>query len=130
MIDELNRPETVGPGKHAVLATPNFGPMILYLTEHAVVTTLYARNTAGQLDAFAIYTGTDLANARGMVEKRGIDLLVACIGKPTYGTRGNDPDTLDNRLRRGEVPTWLQPLELSETARKLYRIYRVVPEAE
>jgi hypothetical protein len=45
MIDELNRPETVGPGKHTVLAIPNFGPMILYLTEHAVVTTLYARNT-------------------------------------------------------------------------------------
>ncbi len=130
MIDELNRPETVGPGRHVVLTTPNFGPMILYMTPHAVVTTLYARNTAGQLDAHAIYTDTDMAKARDLVEKRGIDLIVACIGKSTYRRPVDSPDTLDSRLRRGWPPDWLQPLELSETAGRLYRIYRVEGAAE
>ncbi|HEX9768748.1 MAG TPA: hypothetical protein VGA50_06195 [Kiloniellales bacterium] len=128
LIDELNRPETVGPGRHAVLATPNFGPMILYLTDHAVVTTLYARNSAGQLDAFRIYTATDWPSARRLIEQRGIDLVVACIGKETYTDLSAGPGTLDSRLRRGEAPDWLQPLELGGAARKLYRIYRVSPQ--
>ncbi|MDX1576754.1 MAG: hypothetical protein R3285_11215, partial [Kiloniellales bacterium] len=130
MIDELNRPETVGPGQHVVLTTPNFGPMILYLTPHAVVTTLYARNTAGQLDAYAIYTENDMTKARHLIEKRGIDLIVACIGKPTYRPPVDSPNTLDSRLRRGAAPEWLQPLALSEAADRLYRMYRVEGEAE
>ena len=130
LIDELNRPETVGPGVHSVLATPNFGPMILYFTPHSVVTTFYARNTAGQLDAFAVYTATDWADARQVIERRGIDLVVVCIAKGTYTNASKGPDALDTRLRRAEAPNWLQPLELSETASRRYRIYRVAPEAE
>jgi hypothetical protein len=130
LIDELNRPEVVGPGRHAVLATPNFGPMILYFTNHAVVTTLYARNSTGQLDAFRIYTATDSPSARRLIEQRGIDLVVACIGRATYRDTSNRPDALDSRLRRGEAPDWLRPLALGETAGKLYRIYRVSPGAD
>ena len=130
MIDELNRPETVGPGQQVVLTTPNFGPMVLYLTPHAVVTTLYARNTAGQLDAYAIYTASDMAQARHVIEKRGVDLIVACIGKPTYSPPDDSLDTLGSRLRRGAAPEWLRPLELSEAAGRLYRIYRVERKAE
>jgi len=92
---------------------------------HSVVTTLYARNTAGQLDAFAVYSATDWAEARQVIERRGIDLIVACIPKEIYTDASNGPDTLDSGLRRGEAPDWLRPLELGESAQGLYRIYRV-----
>lgn len=129
LIDELNRPESVGPGTHTVLATPNFGPMILYLTDDSVVTTLYARNTDGQLDAFAIYSDTEGRDARRLVEQRGIDLVAVCIRKATYTSQSNAGDTLDSRLRAGDPPDWLEPLDLSAPAGELYRIYRVVPGA-
>ena len=130
LIDELNRPEVVGPGMHAVLTTPNFGPMILYFTDHAVVTTLYWRNVAGELDAFRIYSATDWPSARQLIDQRGIDLIVVCITRETYRDHSDGSTTLDSRLRRGEAPDWLRPLDLGETAAKLYRIYRVSPGAE
>ena len=74
--------------------------------------------------------GAERTAARRVIERRGIDLVVVCIAKETYTDTSNGPDALDSRLRRAEAPNWLQPLELSETARKLYRIYRVAPEAE
>jgi len=129
LIDELNRPDIVGPGMHAVLTTPNFGPMILYLTKHAVVPTFYQRNVAGLLDAFAIYSATDGREARRLVDERGIDLVVVCIRRATYTNKADGPGTLDSRLRSGQPPEWLQPLQLSEPAAGLYRIYRVVPGA-
>jgi hypothetical protein len=97
-------------------------------SDHAVVTTLYARNAEGQLDAFAIYSASDGPAARRLVARRGIDLVAVCIGRETYTDLSNGSDTLDSRLREGKPPDWLQPLELSETAAGLYRIYRVVPE--
>lgn len=66
-----------------------------------------------------------MAQARHLIEKRGVDLIVACIGKPTYSPPDDSLDTLGSRLRRGAAPEWLRPLELSETAGRLYRIYRV-----
>jgi hypothetical protein len=125
LIRELNRPNGLGATPHTVLAMVNFGPRLMYDTPHRVVTTPYPRNAAGQLDAYHIYAATDLEAARRLVDARGIDVIVACVQRPMYGGLSAPPDTLDSRLRRGELPDWLQPVPVGEEAGREIAIFRV-----
>ncbi len=129
LIGALNRPDGLGAAPLTVLANINLGPRLMYDTPHRVVTTPYPRNAAGQIDAYQIYAATDLAAARRIVERRGIDLIVACAGMPTYGWLSDAPDTLDTALRRGSVPPWLEPVDLGPDASRHFRAYRAVPAA-
>ena len=126
LIAELNRPEGLGGAPLAVLWSPNHGPRILYETPHAVIATLYPRNAAGQLDAYAIYTATDWERARALAAERGVDLIVTCIRTPTYGARSGAPGMLDSELRRGVFPPWLEPVALGAAAGRYFRVYRTV----
>lgn len=126
LIAELNRPEGLGGAPLAVLWSPNHGPRILYETPHAVIATLYPRNAAGQLDAYAIYTATDWDRARALAAERGVDLIVTCIRTPTYGARSGAPGMLDSELRRGVFPPWLEPVALGAAAGRYFRVYRTV----
>jgi hypothetical protein len=125
LVRELNRPDGLGAAPLTVLAMVNFGPRLMYDTPHRVVTTPYPRNAAGQLDAFRIYSATDLEAARRLVEARHIDLIVTCVKRPMYGGLSAPPDTLDSRLRRGEPPDWLRPVAIGEEAGREIGIFRV-----
>jgi hypothetical protein len=125
LIRELNRPEGLGAAPLTVLAMVNFGPRLMYDTPHRVITTPYPRNPDGQLDAFRIYKATDLEAARQLVEERRIDLIVTCVKRPMYGGLSRPEDTLDSRLRRGEVPDWLRPVAISDEASREINIFRV-----
>jgi hypothetical protein len=128
LIAELNRPDGLGRAPLAVLWSPNHGPQILYDTPHRVITTLYARNDRGQLDAYAIYTATDWEIARELAAERGIDLIVTCIDTAIYGERSDRSGTLETALRRGEFPPWLEPVALGAETRG-FRLYRRVSPA-
>jgi asparagine N-glycosylation enzyme membrane subunit Stt3 len=125
LIRELNRPDGLGAAPLTVLAMVNFGPRLMYDTPHRVITTPYPRNPDGQLDAFRIYKATDLEAARQLVEERRIDLIVTCVKRPMYGGLSRPEDTLDSRLRRGEVPDWLRPVAISDEASREIDIFRV-----
>jgi hypothetical protein len=130
LLTELLRPEGLGRRPHTVLWHPNHAPMILYHTPHNVISTLYARNTSGQLDAFRIYTATDWQTPLELVRKRGIEIVVTCKGQGIYRSGSESPDTFESRLRRGETPDWLRPLELGDEARAVFDIYRVTDPTE
>jgi hypothetical protein len=125
LVRELNRPDGLGAKPLTVLAMVNFGPRLMYDTPHRVVTTPYPRNAAGQLDAFRIYAATDLEAARRLVEQRRIDLIVTCVKRPMYGGLSRPADTLDSRLRRGDLPDWLRPVAIGDEASREVSIFRV-----
>ena len=125
LVRELSRPDGLGALPLTVLAMVNFGPRLMYDTPHRVVTTPYPRNAAGQLDAFRIYAATDLEAARRLVEQRRIDLIVTCVKRPMYGGLSAPADSLDSRLRRGELPDWLRPVAISDEAMREVSIFRV-----
>lgn len=126
LVRELNRPDGLGAKPLTVLAMVNFGPRLMYDTQHRVITTPYPRNAAGQLDAFRIYSATDLDAARRLVEQRHIDLIVTCVKRPMYGGLSAPPDTLDSRLRRGDLPDWLRPVAIGDDASREVSIFRVL----
>ncbi len=125
LVRELNRPDGLGAAPLTVLAMVNFGPRLMYDTPHRVITTPYPRNAAGQLDAFRIYAATDLDAARRLVEQRHIDLIVTCVKRAMYGGLSRPADTLDSRLRRGDLPDWLRPVAISDEASREVSIFRV-----
>ena len=125
LIRELTRANGLGRTPLTVLTMVNFGPRLMYDTPHRVITTPYPRNAAGQLDAFRIYSATDLEAARRLVEARDIDLIVACVNQPMYGGLSAAPETLDSRLRRGEPPAWLRQVDVGASARRQIEIYWV-----
>ncbi len=127
LIRELNRSDGLGAAPLTVLAMVNFGPRLMYDTPHRVITTPYPRNPDGQLDAFRIYKATDLEAARRLVEERRIDLIVTCVNRSMYGGLSRPADTLDSRLRRGEVPDWLRPVAIGDEAGREISIFRVQP---
>ncbi len=127
LVAELGRPTGLGHTPLTVLAKFTAGPEILFHTSHSVVGTPYPRNASGQLDSYSIYSATNMEEARRLVEGRGIDLIVTCRARPTYDHLSDEPDMLDARLRKGEPPDWLTPLDLSEETEAYYRVYRVVP---
>jgi len=67
---------------------------------------------------------TDPADARAVVERRGVDLVLVCGPAPSLagvGSRG----TLRARLLGGEPPSWLRPVPLELAVGTGFRLYEV-----
>lgn len=91
-----------------IMAPLNFGPELLYFTQHQVVAGPYHRNTAGLLDAFDFFGGSGDTQARDILRQRGIRYVLSC---PT------DRQPIPARqqaLAQGKAPEWLIPLPLPE----------------
>ena len=58
------------------------GPELLYRTRHAVIATPYHRNRDGIIDVHRIMTEADQAISRGLIDRRGADLLLICPNGP------------------------------------------------
>ncbi|MBH60880.1 MAG: hypothetical protein CL569_00185 [Alphaproteobacteria bacterium] len=111
-----------------VLAFVFDGPEIAYRSPHFVVATPYQRNTSGILDTYGFFTATDEAQARDIIERRRIDLVLLCRqGNEAEQYRGEGSGmTIYDRLLGQSVPAWLRPIQLSETLAATYSLFEVV----
>lgn len=109
-----------GQRPRIILASPNFGPELLYRTPHRVVGTLHHPNAAGILDSIRIFGGNDEARTLDLIRKRRVDLIMICVHGGSDGyIRGRDDDRiLYRRLVDGNLPPWARavqlPLELND----------------
>jgi len=102
--------------KHSfrILAHIDFGPEILYRTQHEVIGTPYHRNGLGILDTYNIMTaGTD-DKALETIQKRGIDLILLCPESSESGvySKSEQASTFYQRLCEDMIPNWLRKVEL------------------
>jgi hypothetical protein len=91
-----------------VLAAIDHGPEILWRSGASVVASPYHRNVDGILDTLDAFEG-DERTAKGIVDRRGIDLIVVCptVDGKDYPSAG--PDSLFTRLVEGDAAAWLRP---------------------
>jgi len=104
-----------------VLAEVDFGPQILALTPHSVISAPYHRMGAAILaghDAMAARPGADEATARGL----DVVYLMVCPARGPKFHDALDPQSLQRRLDRGETPAWLEPLSVPSAPLQLYRV--------
>jgi hypothetical protein len=109
LIELLTRPDALGDRTHVILTHPTYGPELMYRTPHAVVGSPDHRNQGGIHDCVAFFRTSDEAEARAIVERRGVDVVIACRPWLAEEARRNGAASMAARLDRGELPDWLVP---------------------
>lgn len=99
-----------------VMAPIDLGPAILAETEHQVFAAPYHRNVDGNLAMLKLMLApTQIAHK--MLSDRRVDYLVVCRTSPNQDLIDLAPNGLEAQLSRGEVPTFLAPIDLGSTAK-------------
>jgi hypothetical protein len=129
----LTRPEFFGKEPQTIAAHMDFGPEILFRTNHRVLGTPYHRNAEGILALFSLMESSDPEEARRLAEGRGVGLILVCPAHSwiySGGATGEPSEsTLHNTLSAGQMPDWLQPVLLPEGAAGDFLLFRVRREA-
>ena len=124
----LNQPQPFGARFRIIATHVDFGPELLYRTEHAVVGTPYHRNTRGILDTYRIFSATEDSESKSLLDARGIELVLLCPSprEALLYTSQAQGTTLYERLLDERVPAWMQPVVLPEALAARFRLYRVL----
>jgi hypothetical protein len=109
--------------KGLVLTFVDMGPRLITLTHHDALTGPYHRNAQAILDVMRAFRG-DEANAREIINRRGIDYVLLCpdMSESTI-YRAEAPEGWYVKLMNGQVPGWLEPISLP--ANSPFRMWRV-----
>jgi hypothetical protein len=103
----------------------DLGPRLIAVTHHDAVTGPYHRNGEQIADVMKAFRG-DADQARAIIAKYRSDYLLDCPDSSTTTIfKASAPNGFYGRLDRGEVPNWLQPIELP--ADSPFRMWRVLP---
>ena len=111
-----------------ILGFLDFGPELLYRTRHRVIATPYHRNDEGILDSYKIMTAGDPAEAKAMMDRRAVDLVLLCPNSPERGFFST-PDRSEHlyaSLAADNPPDWLAPVALPEALRGEFKLYEKV----
>ncbi len=108
--------------KARIVASFDMGPTILLATPHQVLASSHHRNEAAMHDHIEIFRSAP-DEARNIISKRGITHIVACPSEAElrYYQR-KDPGGLWNKLSKGDVPAWLEPLPDMGEGIKVWRV--------
>jgi hypothetical protein len=124
----LNRPEPFGDRPGIIATHVDFGPELLYRTEHGVVGAPYHRNARGILDIYRIFSAADGSVSKTLLDARGIELVLLCPSPREQLLYASEAEgaTLYERLIDGRTPGWLEPVALPERLAARFRLYRVL----
>jgi len=108
-----------------VMAPIDLGPAILAATEHSIFAAPYHRNNDGNLAMLRVMLGTT-REAQQILRERQVDYIVLCRGSlEQLEFKQLAPDGLAAGLARGEIPDFLQPLDLVGAAKlAIWRVRR------
>ncbi|MGH6921833.1 MAG: hypothetical protein ACREJ0_29550, partial [Geminicoccaceae bacterium] len=116
-----------------ILALADYGPELLYRTQHGVLSIPNHRPQPGFTAGYRALTTTDLHAARAELARHGVDWILLCPSIVEHGhyTEGREGEaTLYRRMLDGTAPPWLRPVALSEELRDSMRLFALDPGAE
>lgn len=106
-----------------VLASPDETPDLLYRTGVLTVGSLYHRGIASYMRARAAWRSGPADAEPQAVRGTGAQWVLLCRGAARSRLVADlPPDTLQDRLERGEVPPWLQPAGADAAGWTLWRV--------
>ena len=109
--------------KGMVFSFVDYGPRLITVTHHNAVTGPYHRNGEQIADVMKTFRG-DAENARRTLAKYGADYLLICPNSSTTTLfMAAAPKGFYAQLNRGQVPDWLEPVELPKGSPfKMWRV--------
>lgn len=108
--------------KGRVISYLLMGPNILLRTPHAIVSAGYHRSQEGLRDALTFASGTE-AEARAIVERRGVDYFVFCKDVP-LGSGLHELPSFQGITADGVQWSWLKPLSGPDEPVQVYAVER------
>lgn len=100
----------------------DMGPMILAQTSHRVLASSHHRNEAAMRDHIQIFRSSPDAS-RSLLQSRGIDYLALCEREAELGFyEKKDPNGLWAQVKKGNIPSWLEPLPDRGEGIKVWRV--------
>ncbi len=122
----LNQPP-LSDSSRTIVASANFGPEIVYRTDHKVLATVHHRNAAGILDGYRIMSGTGEMEVKNLMSTRRVDLLLLCpeSSNDTYFLTDDDERSLYRRLQNNQLPSWLRSVDLPDGLSTKFRLFEV-----
>ncbi|MBW3605498.1 MAG: hypothetical protein KY460_11445 [Actinobacteria bacterium] len=120
----LNDTGLVGSPPKRVMALADFGPEILFRTQHHVFSIPNHRPQTGYTATYDVMKSSDHSEARQRLERLDADLLLVCSDVRTQQLYGAGPGSLHTALVLGDAPAWLTELPVRE-GRPQFRLYRI-----
>ena len=107
-----------------VLTFVDFGPRLITVTHHKAIAGPYHRNGDAILDVQHAFRGT-ADNAHAIIRRHGATLVLLCpnMSEATI-YRAENPNGFYRQLVKGQVPVWLQRVELPK--RSPFMLWRVI----
>jgi hypothetical protein len=123
----LNDPTGLGDHALNLLAFVDFGPELLYRTGHTLYSMPNHRPQPGFTDSYMIMSAASDIEAKNIVEKRKVDLILICTGgaEKNFYINAANTDTLYTRLTRDNAPPWLDEITLPDEISNAFKLYRV-----
>lgn len=125
--------QSLGSEPQTIMAFADYGPRILYHSNHSVLSIPNHRPQPGFTATYRALTARDDAVARAILAEHDVDLILLCpsaversIFTPADGGSGH----LYERLVDGPLPVWLRPITLGDGGDPALnaRILQVLPE--
>ncbi|KKC27729.1 hypothetical protein [Sphingomonas sp. SRS2] len=98
-----------------MLTFVDMGPRLITMTRHSAIAGPYHRNGEAILDVIHAFRATSPDVARTVMQRRGATMVLLCPGmaeSTIYKARA--PKGFYMQLINGDVPAWLEPVELPE----------------
>jgi hypothetical protein len=110
-----------------IIASANFGPELIYRTNHRVLATVHHRNVSGILDGHTVLQAVDDAIALQIIKERGVNLILLCLdsGDDKYFLTNSKPGALYKRLATGQIPVWLTGIPLVENLGNKFKLFEI-----
>ncbi len=121
----LEDPAGLGAAPKTILALIDFGPELLYRTQHSVLSIPNHRNQPGFAAGYRIMTASNFAAAERGLRAAGVDLVLVCPNSVEdwfYNTE-SDATTLSQALQAGEPPSYLSQIALPAPLNGQFKLY-------
>lgn len=108
-----------------MLTFVDMGPRLITMTRHSAIAGPYHRNGEAILDVIHAFRATSPAVAHAIMKRRGATMVLLCPGmaeSTIYKARA--PTGFYMQLVDGEVPAWLEPVELP--ANSPFKLWKMV----
>ena len=110
-----------------MLTFVDMGPRLITMTRHSAIAGPYHRNGAAILDVIHAFRATSPEVAYAVMKRRGATMVLLCPGMAESTIyRARAPMGFYMQLIDGQVPVWLEPVELP--ANSPFRLWRLVAE--
>lgn len=105
-----------------VMTPIDLGAHLMLYTPHEVVAAPYHRNAQGVRDVYR-FINDPIAEARAILDERGIGLLVLCPAMAELsGLPERAEDSFANLYARGELPAWLEDVSLPGATLQVFAV--------